>query len=104
MFLTACIHVLSRMDTSQNLVASFVSCFFDTIHRATFIQKNKFCKGDSIDLLSPGKTGRNFIADDLCSINGEEIESTPHPFMEFKLRVPFDVHEGDILRAGYENT
>lgn len=71
---------------------------------ATFIQKNKFCKGDSIDLLSPGKTGRNFIADDLCSINGEEIESTPHPFMEFKLRVPFDVHEGDILRAGYENT
>jgi hypothetical protein len=31
---------------------------------------------------------------------GEAIASCPHPYMQFFLRVPYEVHEGDILRAG----
>ena len=27
------------------------------------------------------------------------IESAPHPFMNFYIKVPFEVREGDILRG-----
>ena len=67
---------------------------------ALFYQKNKLEKGDALELLSPGKTGKAFFADGLFDEDGQSIDSTPHPMMKFRLRVPFPVHEGDILRAG----
>ena len=67
---------------------------------ATFIQRNKLCDGASVELLSPGKVGAPFTAKGLTNDNGEPIESAPHPGMLFKLKVPFPVHAGDILRGG----
>lgn len=67
---------------------------------ALFIQRNKVVAGDSVELISPGKTGRGFAADDLRDADGKTIESAPHPSMLFRLRVPFEVREGDILRMG----
>jgi transcriptional regulator with XRE-family HTH domain len=32
--------------------------------------------------------------------NGEKIESAPHPYMEFKMKVPYEVKAGDIIRSG----
>lgn len=67
---------------------------------ATFIQRNKVCDGASVELLSPGKIGQPFFAVGLCDNDGAPIESAPHPGMLFKLKVPFTVHTGDILRGG----
>ena len=39
-------------------------------------------------------------AEDLRSESGEKIPSAPHPYMLFKMKVPFDVKVGDILRSG----
>lgn len=69
---------------------------YDTL----FIQRNKLVSGDAVELISPGVTGRAFIADSLRSESGELIESAPHPGMYFKLKVPFPVKAGDILRGG----
>ncbi len=66
---------------------------------ATFIQRNKVSAGEKVELISPGKIGRGFIAEEIFSETGESIGSAPHPAMIFKVRVPFEVKEGDILRG-----
>lgn len=65
-----------------------------------FLQRNKLCVGECAELVSPNAIGRPFIAREMYDIEGNPIESCPHPYMQFLLRVPFEVHEGDILRAG----
>ena len=67
---------------------------------ALFTQRNKMKAGDTVELLTPGQTGRAFTADTIRNEEGEEIDCTPHPSMRFRLRVPFPVREGDILRMG----
>ena len=61
-------------------------------------QKNKFQKGDLLELLEPGKAPREIVVAELLDENGEPIEAARHPHM--KLRIPMDVPaaEGSILR------
>ena len=65
-----------------------------------FIQRNKVKVGDSAELISPSKVGRAFTANELYLPDGTPAESAPHPSMIFWCRVPFEVAEGDIMRAG----
>ena len=64
-----------------------------------FIQRNKLCVGDKAELISPGKFGRAFEISEMYDENMNVIESAPHPFMKFYIKVPFEVREGDILRG-----
>lgn len=70
------------------------------LYDVLFIQRNKLVAGDPVELISPGKVGRAFKADTLRSEKGDAIESAPHPGMYFRLKAPFPVKEGDILRGG----
>lgn len=72
----------------------------DGLYEALFIQRNKLVRGDKVEIISPGKTGRSFLAEYLTDEAGRPIESAPHPSMKFKLKVPFAVMEGDVLRSG----
>ena len=65
-----------------------------------FIQRNKVKIGDSAEIISPSKVGRACVAEELYLPDGSPIESAPHPSMVFWCRVPFEVAEGDIMRAG----
>ena len=65
-----------------------------------FIQRNKVKVGDSAELISPGSIGKPFDVKELYLPDGTAIESAPHPSMVFWCRVPFEVYEGDIMRAG----
>ena len=64
-----------------------------------FVQRNKITAGDAVELISPGKCGRAFVAAELFGEDGEAIESAPHPQMIFSLAAPFDIKKGDILRG-----
>lgn len=64
-----------------------------------FVQRNKLCVGDKAELISPGKFGRAFEISEMYDENMNMIESAPHPFMKFYIKVPFEVREGDILRG-----
>ncbi len=64
-----------------------------------FTQRNKISEGDVCEIITPGETGKKFIASDLMLENGEKIQSAPHPSMEFKMKVPYIVKEGDIVRS-----
>ena len=44
--------------------------------------------------------GRGFIAENIRDSRGIEIETAPHPSMFFRLKVPFAVRAGDIMRLG----
>ncbi|MBR6807000.1 MAG: U32 family peptidase [Clostridia bacterium] len=72
----------------------------DGLYDCRFIERNKLVRGERVEMISPGKIGRGFIADTLRNEKGEDIESAPHPGMIFRLKVPFPVMEGDILRGG----
>ena len=66
---------------------------------ALMSQRNKMTRGDSAELLSPGKTGRALVVSDLFNEQSEPIDSTPHPYMQFYMKTPFVVKPGDILRG-----
>ena len=51
-------------------------------------------------MISPGKVGMAFTAAELRNEQDEPIASAPHPGMIFRLKVPFPVKTGDILRQG----
>lgn len=72
----------------------------DGLYDTLFIQRNKLKCTDRVEIISPGKTGHGFMADSLTNLRGEPIESAPHPNMYFRLKVPFPVHAGDIMRLG----
>ena len=56
--------------------------------------------GEGAEVISPGKIGRGFEVCELYSADGTAIPSAPHPSMIFWCRVPFEIREGDIMRAG----
>ena len=72
----------------------------DGLFDVTFIQRNKLVGNDPVEMISPGKVGRAFMAAGLRNELEEPIESAPHPGMIFRLKVPFPVKVGDILRQG----
>lgn len=62
-------------------------------------QRNKFCKGDVIEIMKPD--GRNVAAKVLQIKNGdgEEMGSAPHPKQELWLTLSEQAEVGDILRV-----
>lgn len=72
----------------------------DGTYDALFIQRNKVCADEAIELISPGKCGRALTAKNLRDEQGGPVESAPHPSMLFRITAPFEVHDGDIIRLG----
>ena len=68
---------------------------------ALLTQRNKMSVGEKIEILTPGRVGREAAVAELYDDKHEPIQSTPHPYMSFYMKVPFEVREGDIVRAGY---
>jgi putative protease len=56
-------------------------------------------KNQKVQVLSPGSFGRDAAAGVLLDEKNEPIESAPHPFMIYKIRVDYEVRPGDILRS-----
>ena len=59
-------------------------------------QKNKFCEGDELELLEPGKKPVQLTARDLRDSEGAPIADTRHPAMAFSMAAP----EGLLPAAG----
>lgn len=66
---------------------------------AHFVQRNKVFSNSDVEVISPGKIGRALNIGQLYGMDGEPIDSAPHPYMEFYAKVPFEMKPGDIVRA-----
>ncbi len=61
-------------------------------------QRNKMSLGDEVEIVTPGMVGRAFTVTELYDESGAPTESTPHPYMEFYMKLPYEAHVGDIIR------
>ena len=66
---------------------------------ATLTQRNKMTLGDEIELLTPGSIGQPINVTELYDEDMNPIESTPHPYMTFYMKVSLPMRAGDIIRA-----
>ena len=82
--------------TKADVAAVVMSC--DNEGNAFLTQRNKFYKGDELELLLPDREPVCFKAEHIYDVNGNEIENTAHAMMEFSMRLPFAVPENTIVR------
>ena len=65
---------------------------------AVLTQRNRFCVGDTVELLTNEGEPIAFTVTGLQNENGEAIEATPHAMMKFKMRLPVKCSALSILR------
>ncbi|MBQ7011615.1 MAG: U32 family peptidase [Clostridia bacterium] len=87
-------------DEAKLISAAGIKLVNDNGRLYRFVQRNKVKVGEGAELISPSKIGRAFEVKELYLPDAKSIESAPHPSMIFWCRVPFEVKEGDIMRAG----
>lgn len=89
-------------DTNNHVreydVVAIVQSYDKETGIATCRQRNKFVKGDKIEILSPSKFNNEFVAEEIYNEKGEAIDSCPHPGMIFKIKVPVELEENSFLR------
>lgn len=60
--------------------------------------RNRVCRGDALEVLSPSRLGLGFTAENLADAEGTPIEQAAVPMMLFDLDAPPGVEPGDLLR------
>ena len=70
---------------------------------AVLSQRNKFYRGDELELLIPGKKPVKFTVDKMFNADGEEIEDTRHAMMEIHTSLPVCAPKYSVIRK-YRNT
>ena len=70
---------------------------------AVLSQRNKFYRGDELELLIPGKKPVKFTVDKMFNADGGEIEDTRHAMMEIHTSLPVCAPKYSVIRK-YRNT
>ncbi|MGN1002250.1 MAG: U32 family peptidase [Oscillospiraceae bacterium] len=70
----------------------------DESGNAVITQRNKFCLGDTLELVNRGERPHRFTVTAMENGEGESIASTPHPMMEVHMRLPAKAERLSILR------
>ncbi len=65
---------------------------------AVLSQRNKFYRGDELELLIPGETPLKFTVEKMFNAEGEEIEDTRHAMMEIRMKLPVCAPKYSIVR------
>jgi putative protease len=60
-------------------------------------QRNKFCVGDELEVLSPYSSGQKFTVGSIEGSGGPQ-DSAPHPQQLVRISCPVKLHKGDLLR------
>ncbi|MBR7081112.1 MAG: U32 family peptidase [Oscillospiraceae bacterium] len=81
-----------------DVAAQVESC--DESGNATLTQRNKFYKGDTLELIRPNGEPVEFVAERIFNADGEEIDSTPHPMMELRMKLPVCAPRFSFVRKG----
>jgi putative protease len=86
----------SRYLRDWSVVAYVKDC--DEAGNAILTQRNRFWKGDQLELLIPGEVPVSFQVNAMQNKEGEEIEIAPHPEMEIRMKLPCRAVPNSILR------
>ena len=64
----------------------------------TVEQRNKFVRGDRLEVLSPNLQGASFEVGEICTLDGGMRSEAPHPQELLRLACPLPLSAGDLLR------
>ncbi len=82
---------------THEFIAMVVSC--DERGNAVIEQRNKFVKGDELDVLSPNASFNKIIKiDHMIDDDGEVVEVANKVQQHLHIKTPYQLHAGDILR------
>ena len=70
----------------------------DSQGSARLTQRNKFCEGDTIELLTRDGKPMAFKATGMCEMDGTPISATPRAMMEFTMQLPVPCERLSLLR------
>ena len=82
--------------TEADVVAVVESC--DSEGNAVLSQRNKFYRGDELELLLPDAVPESFVAEHMYNAEDMEIEDTRHAMMEIHMKLPKYAPKNSILR------
>ena len=88
-------HETSNADVNHDFLGTVVG--IDGTH-VTIETRNKFNTGETLEILSPYNTVRQFHVDSIRNAKNEVIETANQPMTRVQIDIPFEVHEKDILR------
>lgn len=60
--------------------------------------RNKFSRHEVLEVLSPSEEIRSFTAEEMRNEKDETIETANHPMECIRIRIPFPVHQDDMIR------
>ena len=83
-------------ETGADIVAVVESC--DEDGNAVVTQRNKFLKGDELELLTPTDEPIRFTVSEMTDAEGEPIPDARHPMMEVHLKLPKEAPRLSVLR------
>jgi len=86
----------SMYHSMCDVTAVVESC--DADGNAVLTIRNKISQGDTLELLTPTDEPVKFVVDTIQDRDGQEIQSAPHPMMEFQLKLPIYAPRYSILR------
>ncbi|NCC67461.1 MAG: U32 family peptidase [Clostridia bacterium] len=90
----------SRTDSiyfaEADVCAVVESC--DGDGNAVLTQRNKFCSGDTLELVTNDANPLAFVANEIRNEQGELISSTPHPMMRLQIKLPKQCAPLSLLR------
>jgi len=86
----------SRYIRDWEFAAQVESCEPDGT--AVLSQRNKVTKGDTVELLTPDLEPVRFTMGDMEDMEGNPIDSTPHPMMRYRTKLPCMAVPNSILR------
>lgn len=83
-------------DSDAEVMAVVTSCEEDG--SAVLTQRNKFLRGDTLELLMPHRTPVSFVVGDMYDAEGRELADTRRAMMEIHLKLPCCAPPFSILR------
>ena len=86
----------SSYTQTADVVAVVESC--DEDGNAVLTQRNRFFKGDILELMNPKTIPVLFTAERITDSDGNEIIDTRHPMMRFCMKLPVSVPQFTIVR------
>lgn len=70
--------------------------------KALIEQKNKFCVGDEIEIMKPNGDNKLVTVKEITDLDGNQVDSAPHPKQMLYIDLGEKVEQFDILRRSEE--
>ncbi len=82
----------------RNYDVAAISKGTDENGNTLFIQKNKLCVGDDVEIMTPDSEPFQYKIDKMTDVDGNLLESVPHPMQEFIINTGCNLPEYAMIR------